>query len=103
MENSLKERIEAEIAKNDVTVFMKGEKDMPMCGFSARVVQIFNHLGVDFNAVNVLQDDALREGIKEFSMWPTIPQIYINGEFIGGCDIAIEMFQSGELQEKLAA
>jgi monothiol glutaredoxin len=90
------------IAGNDVVLFMKGVPEQPQCGFSALVVQILDHLGVDFAAVNVLQDDDLRQGIKAFSDWPTIPQLYVKGEFVGGCDIVKEMFQSGELKPMLA-
>ncbi len=90
------------VAENPVTLFMKGVPDQPGCGFSAVVVQILDHLGADFAGVNVLQNDALRQGIKSFSDWPTIPQLYVQGEFIGGCDIVKEMFQSGELKTLLA-
>ena len=90
------------VGENDVVVFMKGFPDQPGCGFSAIVVQILDHLGVEFAGVNVLQNDALRQGIKSYSDWPTIPQLYVKGEFIGGCDIVREMFQSGELKTLLA-
>ena len=90
------------IAENPVTLFMKGTPDQPGCGFSAIVVQILDHLGVDFVGVNVLQSDDLRQGIKAFSDWPTIPQLYVNGEFVGGSDIVREMFQSGELKTLFA-
>jgi monothiol glutaredoxin len=86
------------IAENPVTVFMKGVPDQPQCGFSAIVVQIMDHLGVDFVGVDVLQSDELRQGIKAFSDWPTIPQLYVNGEFVGGCDIIRQMFEAGELK-----
>lgn len=89
--------IEETIKNNKVVLFMKGTKEMPQCGFSATVVQILTRLGVSFKDINVLADDNLREGIKQFSNWPTIPQLYIEGEFVGGCDIAREMYQSGEL------
>ena len=89
------------IADNPVTLFMKGAPDQPGCGFSAMVVQILDHLGAPFVGVNVLQNDELRQGIKAFSDWPTIPQLYVRGEFIGGCDIVREMFQAGELQSLL--
>ena len=89
------------VAENPVTLFMKGVPDQPGCGFSAVVVQILDHLGADFAGVNVLQSDALRQGIKSYSDWPTIPQLYVQGEFIGGCDIIKEMFQSGELKPLL--
>ncbi|HEX8417950.1 MAG TPA: Grx4 family monothiol glutaredoxin [Methylobacterium sp.] len=94
--------IENEIRSQDVVVFMKGTPQFPMCGFSGQVVQILNHLEVPFKGVNVLDDMAIRDGIKAFSNWPTIPQIYVKGEFVGGCDITREMFQSGELQQFLA-
>ena len=90
------------VAENPVTLFMKGVPDQPGCGFSAVVVQILDHLGAEFAGVNVLQSDALRQGIKSYSEWPTIPQLYVQGEFIGGCDIVKEMFQSGELKALLA-
>jgi monothiol glutaredoxin len=94
--------IEETIKKDDIVVFMKGTPDFPMCGFSGRVVQIFSHLGHKVTGVNVLEDENMRAAIKQFSNWPTIPQIYIKGEFIGGCDITVEMAQSGELQKLLA-
>jgi monothiol glutaredoxin len=87
------------ITANDVVLFMKGTQQFPQCGFSAQVAQILGHLGVDFKDVNVLEDMALREGIKTFANWPTIPQLYVKGEFVGGCDIVREMFQHGELQQ----
>lgn len=90
------------IAAHDVVLFMKGVATQPQCGFSATVVRILDHLGVDYQDINVLADDALRQGIKEFSDWPTIPQLYIKGEFVGGCDIVREMFQTGELQALLS-
>jgi monothiol glutaredoxin len=90
------------VAANDVVLFMKGQAERPMCGFSNQVVQILDHLGVEFHDINVLADDAVRQGVKDFSNWPTIPQLYIKGEFIGGCDIVREMFQTGELQALLA-
>ncbi|OKH22055.1 monothiol glutaredoxin, Grx4 family [Hydrococcus rivularis NIES-593] len=99
MTPELKERIEQIINSHKIVVFMKGSKLMPQCGFSNNVVQILNVLGVPYETVDVLQDADLRQGIKEYSNWPTIPQIYINGEFIGGSDIAIELYQSGELQQ----
>lgn len=91
------ERIKAEITENPVMLYMKGTAMFPQCGFSARVVQILSHLNVPFRTANVLEDPELREGIKQFSNWPTIPQLYVKGEFVGGCDIVTEMFQSGEL------
>ena len=94
--------IEKTVAEHPVVVFMKGVPDQPQCGFSAIVVQIMDHLGVDFVGVDVLQSDELRQGIKAFSDWPTIPQLYVNGEFVGGCDIVKEMYSTGELQKVLA-
>jgi monothiol glutaredoxin len=90
------------VSENPVVLFMKGVPEQPRCGFSATTVQILDHLGVDFVGVNVLQSDELRQGIKAFSDWPTIPQLYVKGEFIGGSDIVREMFQSGELKTMLA-
>lgn len=90
------------IAANDVVLFMKGVPEQPRCGFSAMVVQVLDHMAVDFVGVDVLQDDTLRNGIKTFSDWPTIPQLYVKGEFIGGADIVKEMFQSGELKGLMA-
>jgi len=101
MNTSVRERIEAEIADHPVMLYMKGTAMFPQCGFSARVVQILSHLGVPFHTANVLEDPELREGIKEFSNWPTIPQLYVKGEFVGGCDIVTEMYQSGELVKLL--
>jgi monothiol glutaredoxin len=95
-------RIEAEITGNPVVLYMKGTPVFPQCGFSARVVQILSHVGVPFKGVNVLEDAEIREGIKAYTNWPTIPQLYVKGEFVGGCDIVREMFQSGELQTHLA-
>ncbi len=92
------DRIQSEITENPVMLYMKGTAMFPQCGFSARVVQILSHMGVPFKTANVLEDAELRDGIKQFSNWPTIPQLYIKGEFIGGCDIVTEMFQSGELK-----
>jgi monothiol glutaredoxin len=94
-------RIQNDIASNDVVLFMKGTPVFPMCGFSAAVVQVLSHMGVKFKGVNVLDDPEIRQGIKEFSNWPTIPQLYVKGEFVGGCDIVREMYQSGELQDLL--
>ena len=91
--------IEADIKANDVVLFMKGTKSMPQCGFSARVAGVLNFMGVEFKDVNVLADDAVRQGIKDFSDWPTIPQLYVKGEFVGGCDIITEMTLSGELDQ----
>lgn len=95
-------RIEKEIAENPVVVFMKGTPSFPMCGFSGQVAQILGYLEVDYKGVNVLDDAEIRQGVKEFSNWPTIPQVYVKGEFLGGCDIVREMFQSGELVDHLA-
>jgi monothiol glutaredoxin len=91
-------RIQTEIDASPVMLYMKGTPMFPQCGFSARVVQILTHMGVPFQSANVLEDAELREGIKHFSQWPTIPQLYVKGEFVGGCDIISEMFQSGELE-----
>ena len=101
MDNPTFERIKQEISENDVVVFMKGTPVFPQCGFSATVVQVLTHLGVRFKGIDVLQDPGLRQGIKDFTSWPTIPQLYVKGEFVGGCDIIREMFQSGELQQLL--
>lgn len=91
------DKIDAEVKGNDVVLFMKGTPQFPMCGFSGQVVQILDYLGVPFKGVNVLDADDIRQGIKDYSNWPTIPQLYVKGEFVGGCDITREMFQSGEL------
>ena len=93
--------IRKQVAANDVVLFMKGTREMPQCGFSMQVAQMLNHLGVEFKDINVLDNMSVREGIKAYSDWPTIPQLYVKGEFIGGCDIVREMFQAGELQELL--
>ena len=97
------ERIRDEIGKNDVLLFMKGTPVFPQCGFSAAVVQVLTHLGVKFKGIDVLTDPSLRQGIKDYSNWPTIPQLYVKSELVGGCDIVREMFQSGELQELLTS
>jgi monothiol glutaredoxin len=97
MSNPTFERIQNEITEHPVMLYMKGNAMFPQCGFSARVVQILTHMGVPFHTANVLEDPELRDGIKHFSNWPTIPQLYVHGEFVGGCDIITEMFQSGEL------
>ena len=102
MSNPINDWIDNAVKNNDVVLFMKGTPDQPQCGFSGRVVQMLDHLGVPYAGVNVLQSDDLRNGIKEYSDWPTIPQLYVKGEFIGGCDIITEMFQNGELKETLA-
>ena len=101
MTNPAFERIESEVKSKPVVLFMKGTPVFPQCGFSARVVQILSHIGVPFKGVNVLEDMEIREGIKAYTNWPTIPQLYVNGEFVGGCDIVMEMFQAGELQSML--
>jgi monothiol glutaredoxin len=95
------QKIQETISNNDVVLYMKGTKDLPQCGFSATVSHVLKTLKVDFLDVDVLRDPEIRQGIKDFSDWPTVPQLYIKGEFIGGCDIVKEMFQSGELQELL--
>ena len=92
------QRIQGDIEKNDVMLYMKGTPMFPQCGFSARVIQILTHMGVPFQSANVLEDMELREGIKQFSQWPTVPQLYVKGEFVGGCDIVTEMYQTGELE-----
>ena len=98
MTDPIHAKIQADINDNPVVLYMKGTPVFPQCGFSARVVQILSHMGVPFKGVNVLEDMEIREGIKEFSNWPTIPQLYVKGEFVGGSDIVREMFQAGELQ-----
>ena len=98
---NIKEQIENEIAKNSVVVYMKGTDVFPQCGFSSKVVNIVKRFNLKAKYINVLEDQKIREGIKEFSLWPTIPQIYIKGEFIGGCDILTEMNQNGELEKLL--
>ena len=95
-------QIDDTVKANDVVLFMKGTKEMPQCGFSSRVAGVLNYMGVDFSDVNVLADEAIRQGIKEYSDWPTIPQLYVKGEFVGGCDIITEMTLSGELDTLLA-
>ena len=101
MQNVVFDRIQNEIDASDVVLFMKGEAAFPQCGFSSLVVQVLSQLGVTFKDVNVLEDNDLRQGIKDFTNWPTIPQLYIKGEFVGGCDIVREMYESGELQKLL--
>lgn len=100
---SAAEQIKDTVAKNDVVLFMKGTKTMPQCGFSSRVAGVLNFMGVDFADVNVLADADIRQGIKEYSDWPTIPQLYVKGEFVGGCDIVTEMTLSGELDQLFEA
>lgn len=100
-DNPVFERIEQDINENPVLLYMKGSPMFPQCGFSAAVVQVLSHIGVKFKGVDVLMDPEIREGIKQFSNWPTIPQLYVKGEFVGGCDIVREMFESGELSQLL--
>jgi monothiol glutaredoxin len=96
------ETIRRTVAENDVVLYMKGTADQPMCGFSNQVVRILDHLGVGYRDINVLADEGIRLGVKEFANWPTIPQLYVKGEFVGGCDIVREMFQTGELKTLFA-
>ena len=100
-DNAVLDQIRSDISGNDVVLYMKGTPVFPQCGFSAVVVNVLNTLGIAFKGINILEDDALRQGIKEFTNWPTIPQLYVKGEFIGGCDIVKEMYSSGELQSLL--
>ncbi len=100
-EQPVHDRIQDYVTKNDVVLFMKGTPIFPQCGFSSVVAQVLNHMGVQYESYNVLEDFDLREGIKSYSDWPTIPQLYVKGEFVGGCDIVREMFESGELQQLL--
>ena len=99
LDAATKERIDADIASEDVVLYMKGTPVFPQCGFSAAVVGVLTHLGVPFRGINVLEDDSIREGIKAYSDWPTIPQLYVKREFVGGCDIIREMYETGELTE----
>ena len=99
LDEGVKSRIEQEISSNDVVLFMKGTPVFPQCGFSSMISQVLSHIGVEFKGVDVLSEPTLRDGIKSFSDWPTIPQLYVKGEFIGGCDIVKEMYENGELQE----
>ena len=99
MENIVFDQIKKEISSSDVVLYMKGTSVFPQCGFSAAVVQILSQMGVSFKDINVLEDSVIREGIKEFTQWPTIPQLYVKGEFVGGCDIIREMYEAGELQQ----
>ena len=101
LDDATKTRLDNEISSEDVVLFMKGTPVFPQCGFSAAVVGVLSHVGVKFRGINVLEDDDIREGIKAYSDWPTIPQLYVKGEFIGGCDIIREMYESGELIEML--
>jgi monothiol glutaredoxin len=98
---AIRDWIDTEVKSNDVVLFMKGNPQFPMCGFSGQVVQILDYLGVPFKGINVLESDELRTGIKDYANWPTIPQLYVKGEFVGGCDITREMFQSGELAQMM--
>ena len=98
LDNTTRERIQTEVDANDVLLFMKGTPVFPQCGFSAAVIQVLSHLQVKFSSVNVLEDPDIRDGIKQYSDWPTIPQLYVKGEFIGGCDIIREMYETGELK-----
>ena len=100
-DNPVFDRIQGEINENDVVLFMKGTPVFPQCGFSAAVVGVLSHIGVKFKGINVLEDPSVRDGIKDFSSWPTIPQLYVKGEFVGGCDIIREMYEAGELNELL--
>jgi monothiol glutaredoxin len=93
--------IDSEVKSGDVVLFMKGTPNFPQCGFSGQMVQILDYLGVDYKGINVLESDELRQGIKDYTQWPTIPQLYVKGEFLGGCDIVREMFQANELQDHL--
>ena len=99
---AIEQFIDNEVKSNDVVLFMKGTPQFPMCGFSGQVVQILDYVGVPYKGLNVLESDELRNGIKSYSNWPTIPQLYVKGEFVGGCDIITEMFQSGELETLMA-
>lgn len=101
MSKDIKERISNSISEDRVVLFMKGTRDTPMCGFSAKVVEMLNSLQVEYKTYDVISDADLRSGIKEFSNWPTLPQLYIGGEFVGGCDICVEMIENGELAQKL--
>jgi monothiol glutaredoxin len=101
--SSAKERIDEIVRNNDVVLFMKGTELFPQCGFSGRAIAILDHLGAPYQTVDVLQDQEIRQGIKEYSDWPTIPQLYVKGEFVGGSDIMMEMFESGELQQLVSA
>ena len=102
-DNAVFERIRQDIADNSVVLYMKGTPVFPMCGFSAQVVQILSHVGVPFQSYNILEDQDLRQGLKEFSNWPTFPQLYVKGELVGGCDIVLDLYKSGELATMLAA
>ena len=97
--SDVKTQIDETVKANDVVLYMKGTKEMPQCGFSSRVAGVLNYMGVDYTDVNVLADEAVRQGIKDYSDWPTIPQLYVNKQFVGGCDIIREMYETGELQD----
>ena len=99
LDDTTRERIQTEVDGSDILLFMKGTPVFPQCGFSAAVVQVLSHLQVKFSSVNVLEDSEIRDGIKQYSDWPTIPQLYVKGEFVGGCDIIREMFETGELNQ----
>ena len=103
MKENTKSEIESEIRDNDIVLFMKGTPVFPQCGFSAATVGILNHLGLKFSSINVLEDEDIRQGIKEYANWPTIPQLYVKGEFVGGCDIVREMYESGELTDLISS
>ena len=103
MMSDIKDRIDAIVKADEVVLFMKGTELFPQCGFSSRAIAILNHLEADYRTVDVLQDQEIRNGIKEYSEWPTIPQLYVHGEFVGGSDIMMEMFESGELQQLVKA
>ncbi|MFZ1864676.1 MAG: Grx4 family monothiol glutaredoxin [Polyangiales bacterium] len=103
MDDSLRQRIQGIIDGHDIVLFMKGTKHFPQCGFSATVVEVLRRSGSDFEDVNVLEDTAIRQGIKEFTNWPTIPQLYVRGKFVGGCDIVREMYENGELDALLSS
>ena len=102
MDENTTKKINDTLSENEVCLFMKGTPESPQCGFSLAVSNVLKHLKIDFKGINVLADDKIREGIKEYSDWPTIPQLYLKGEFVGGCDIVKEMYKSGELQKKLS-
>ena len=102
MTNSAQEQIKKTVTSNDIVLFMKGTPTFPQCGFSSTVVQIFDYLGADYHSVNVLEDQDIRQGVKDYNNWPTVPQVFVKGEFIGGCDILREMFETGELKSFLA-
>jgi monothiol glutaredoxin len=102
IDSTVSERIKRDISENDVVLYMKGTPVFPQCGFSAAVVQVLTHLGVKFKGIDVLADPSLRQGVKDFSSWPTVPQLYVKGEFVGGCDIVREMYEAGELAELLS-